>query len=521
MDRMCDGPVYPIGEQSFKEIREAGKVYVDKTSFIPMLLRNKFYFLSRPRRFGKSLFLSTLENFFLGRRELFKGLAIDSYGWDWQEYPVIRINLGEGSYSKDYGLEERLNEILEDYEIKYNNRSSGLSTSARFGSLLRSLKRKFDRQVVILIDEYEKPLLDTIEMSHSQRYKDELADFYSVLKNNEESIKFLFITGVTKFGHLNIFSGFNNLNDISLDDEFTSICGITEQEMLENLRPGIEKFAKAYKLDFDGAVSRLKKYYDGYHFSRELVDIYNPFSLLSCLNVARLTSKWFQSGSSRYLLNQLKSNKYDLSNLEGVKANEDTLSGVDASMKDSVTLLYQSGYLTIKNYNYETTLYTLGIPNYEVRTALYSVIIPYYLGAKYNNATPEAYGFIEMLKDGKAEEAMKWLQGYFSGIPQDVKLDYESEFQQVVYAFFALSGQLSGATLEKKTSDGRIDMVYETEKFVYVFEFKRGENPQIAMDQINSKQYGLQWQADSRKVIKIGVAFSPSSRGIAGFVIER
>lgn len=513
-------PIYPIGEQSFKDIREAGKVYVDKTSFIPVLLHNKFYFLSRPRRFGKSLFLSTLENFFLGRRELFKGLAVDSYDWDWQEYPVIRIDLGEGSYSVPNGLKERLEEIVGRIERFYGVTPSGNDIRGRFSNLIFSLNEKTGKKVVILIDEYEKPLLDALLENHYKDYSKQLAAFYSVLKSNEERLKFLFITGVTKFGHLNIFSGFNNLNDISLDDEFSSICGITEEEMLQQLRPGIKRFADVYKLDFDGAVARLKKYYDGYHFSRNLVDIFNPFSLLSCLNAARLTSKWFQSGSSRYLLNQLKSNKYDLSNLEGIKANEDILSGVDASMKDSVTLLYQSGYLTIKHYDYNTTLYTLGIPNYEVRTALYSAIIPYYIGTRYNNATPEAYGFIEMLKEGKAEEAMKWLQGYFSGIPQDVKLDYESEFQQVIYAFFALSGQLAGATLEKKTSNGRIDMVYETADYVYVFEFKRGEDPQIAMDQINSKQYALQWQADRREVIKIGVAFSPETRGIAGFIIE-
>lgn len=401
-----DKQKYGIGKQDFGSLREGAFIYVDKTQFIIDLIEGPgFYFLSRPRRFGKSLFLSTLENFFRGRRELFKELAIDSYPWDWQEFPVIRINLGEGSYFKDFGLEERLNEILDDYETKYAIPTSGGSPRSRFRSLLKSLNRKFDRKVVILIDEYEKPLLDTIDRPHFQRYQDELADFYSVLKNNEENVKLLFITGVTRFGHLNIFSGFNNLKDVSLEEEYSAICGITEDEMLQHLRPGIEKFAKAYNLDYDGAVARLKKYYDGYHFSRELTDIYNPFSLLSCLNASRLTSKWFQSGSSRYLLNQLKSNKYDLSNLEGIKASEDTLSGVDASMKDSVTLLYQSGYLTIKHYDYNTTFYTLGIPNYEVRTALYSVIIPYYLGAKYNNATPEAYGFIEMLKYGNAEEA--------------------------------------------------------------------------------------------------------------------
>lgn len=517
-----DKQKYGIGKQDFGSLRKSGFIYVDKTQFIIDLLEGSgFYFLSRPRRFGKSLFLSTLENFFIGRRELFKGLAIDSYNWDWQEYPVIRINLGEGSYSKDFGLEERLNEIMEDYEIKYDIQSSGISPRARFRNLLKSLNQKFDLPVVILIDEYEKPLLDTIERPHFQRYQDELADFYSVLKNNEESIKLLFITGVTRFGHLNIFFGFNNLKDISLNEEYSAICGITQTELVSNFKEGIEVFAKTNKVNFNAALGKLKKHYDGYHFSRMLIDVYNPFSVLDFLDSKRITSVWFQSGSSRYLLNNLKNNRYDLTDLDGIIASEDTLNGTDASMKDSVTLLYQSGYLTIKNFNPQSQQYILGIPNYEVSTALYSVIIPYYLGTKYNNATPEAYGFIEMLKEGNAEEAMKWLQGYFSGIPQDVKLDYESEFQQVVYAFFALSGQIAGATLEKKMSNDRIDLVYETSEYIYVFEFKRGEDPQVAMDQINSKQYGLQWQAESREVIKIGVAFSPKTRGIAGFIIEK
>ena len=290
-------PIYPIGEQSFKNIRESGKVYVDKTTFIPTLLRNKFYFLSRPRRFGKSLFLSTLENFFFGRRDLFKGLFIDSYDWDWQKYPVIRFNLGEGSYSEPNGLKQRLGEILEENELKYDIPAEGESPRGRLRNLIIKLNDKFGKEVVVLIDEYEKPLLDSIRKNHFTKYKEMIAEFYSVLKSNEERLKFLFITGVTKFGHLNIFSGFNNLNDISLDDEFTSICGITEEEMLEYLRPGIERFAMTYNLDFEGALGRLKKYYDGYHFSRKLVDIYNPFSLLSCLNASRLTSKWFQSGS--------------------------------------------------------------------------------------------------------------------------------------------------------------------------------------------------------------------------------
>lgn len=512
--------IYPIGEQSFKNIREAGKVYIDKTSFIPLLLRNKYCFLSRPRRFGKSLLLSVLENFFLGRRELFESLAIQSYDWDWKEYPVIRLNLGEGSYSKEEGLEARLIEALQEYEVKYMVDPAGNDPRSRFRNLIINLYEKFGREVVILIDEYEKPLLDASNKPFFNKFQDEMADFYSVLKNNEERIKFLFLTGVTRFGHLNIFSGFNNIIDISLDDEYSAICGITEEEMLLNLKSGIIRFAETYNLEFERAVAKLKEYYDGYHFSRKLIDVYNPFSLLNCLSSSRLTSRWFQSGSYRFLLDRLKANSYDLSDIDGVKAGEETLLGIDASLNASITLLYQSGYLTIKHYDPETNRYTLGLPNYEVSTALYSVIIPYYLGSKYNSAEEKAYGFIDMLRDGEAEEAMKWLQGYFSSVPQDVKLDYESEFQQVIYAFFALCGQLAHTTLEKKTSDGRIDMVYETTKFVYVFEFKRGDDPQKAIDQINDRRYSLQWQAGKRAVIKIGVAFSTKSRGISGYIIE-
>ena len=513
---------YGLGKQDFSSLRKRGFVYIDKTEYIIKLLEGAdYYFLSRPRRFGKSLFLSTLYHFFRGNRELFKDLAIDSYDWNWESYPVIRLNLAEGSYSRPEGLEERLNEILAETEKFYNVSPSGTDPRSRFRNLIISLNERYDKGVVILIDEYEKPLLDTINEPHNEKYQKELADFYSVLKSNEEVIQFLFITGVTRFGHLNIFSGFNNLSDISLDDDFSALCGITQRELLENLRPGIENLAKAYEVDFEDALSKLKEHYDGYHFSRLLIDIYNPFSLLTCLNSSRITSRWFQSGSSRYLLDKLRANNFNLSSLEGVRVSEEILLGTDSSMNESVTLLYQSGYLTIKYYNPENNRYTLGLPNFEVRTALYSAIIPYYLGQKYSSAEEEAIGFIDKLRNGEAEEAMKWLQGYFSSIPQDVKLDYESEFQQVIYAFFALSGQLAKTTLEKKTSDGRIDMVYETNRYVYIFEFKRGEDARKALDQINSKQYARQWQTDDREVIKIGVAFSPKTRGIASFMIER
>lgn len=495
---------------------------MDKTGFIiPLLEGAGIYFLSRPRLFGKSLFLSTLESFFTGRRELFKGLAIDSYEWDWAEYPIIRLNLGEGGFSKATGLDERLVETLRDNARKYGIELKGSNPRVQFRNLIMDLKEKYGRNVVVLIDEYEKPLLDSIDEPHFEPYKKELREFYSVLKQNEESIGFVFITGVTRFGHLNIFSGLNNLKDISLDKKFSALCGITEEELRQYFVPGIEDFAAEEGLREEEIFERLKLKYNGYHFSSALIDIYNPFSILDCIDSRRFTDTWFNSGSSTYLINQLRKNRFDFSRLEGIRTTENKLLGVDANMTDSITLLYQSGYLTIKDYDPNMELYTLGFPNREIASAIYSVIVPYYLGEKFSESKSDALEFVNLLKDGNAEEFMKKLKGYFGGIPYDMKLDYGSDFQNVVYAFFAHIGLLSNTTLEKHTSDGRIDLVLEMKDFVYVFEFKLGTDASKALAQINSKEYDLQWNAAGREVFKIGVAFSSKTRGIASYAIEQ
>lgn len=515
--------LYPLGEQSFRNIREEGKVYVDKTGFIPTLLDYKYNFLNRPRRFGKSLFLSTLEQFFLGQRHLFKGLAVDSYDWewDWEEYPVVRIDLSNGSYSTSDGVNERLSETIASCEARYSVAPMGESVRARFNNLLISLHEKFQKKVVVLVDEYEKPLLDAFGKPYFDDYASKLSDFYSVLKSNSDVLKFVFLTGVTKLGHLNIFSGLNNLTDISLDNNFDAICGITEKELTEYFAPGIERFAAENGLTYEESLSSLKNFYDGYHFSGRLTDIYNPFSLMECLRVSRLTYNWFQSGSSSFLINKLKESHFNLANLDGIKIGEAELSGIDASMNDPVTLLYQSGYLTISHYDKRNQLYTLTIPNKEVSIALYSIIIPYYAGYNHRITADKTLLFLNHLNSGDAEGAMIWLKGFFSSIPYDVKLNYESEFQLIVYAFFALIGLQQDSVLEKQTSSGRIDMVLTLRNYVYVFEFKLGESAEKAIQQINEKEYSLPWIADGREVIRIGVSFSAESRGISDFIIER
>ena len=510
---------YPIGEQNFPKIREGNYLYVDKTQYIPLLLDQSYYFLSRPRRFGKSLLLSTLESFFSGRRELFKGLAVEKFEWDWSAYPVIRMDLSEGSFSDPGGLRSRLTSLLDYKEKEFGLEKVYDQLSDRFTHLIKRLKDKTGKGVVILIDEYEKPLLDSFNTPFAEEYKNDLRNFYSVLKANTDSIRFLFITGVTRFGHLNIFSGLNNLNDISIDDRYAAICGITSEELIENFSFAIEEFAREEQTDFDGALKLLKDYYDGYHFSKSLIDIYNPFSLLKCLDVNELRSSWFLTGSSSYLLDRLRENHYDLTEFEGIKASANTLLGEDASINDPVTLLYQSGYLTIKDYDRQRKRYILGLPNEEVSIALYSAIIPYFLGKRVD-PSDKVETFVDFLLKGLPEKAMNWLQSFFSSIPYDVKLDYERDFQFVIYGFFALAGLMSNAQLEKQTSNGRLDMVLSTDRYVYVFEFKLGNDAQKAMDQINSKQYSLQWQTDGRKVFKIGIAFSAESRGISDFIIE-
>ena len=471
--------IYPLGQQSFKNIREEKKVYVDKTQFIPLLLENRFYFLSRPRRFGKSLFLSTLENFFLGRRNLFEGLAVDSYPWNWEEFPVIRINMGEGSYSKANGLSQHLYEIVEDAESLYDLPPKGSDPRSRLRNIIIKLNAQTGKEVVILIDEYEKPLLDAFDKPHYELYREELADFYSVLKANEERIRFLFITGVTRFGHLNIFSGFNNLNDISLDTRYSSICGITREERDRFLLPGIDNLASDNGWTREDTLQRLKEYFDGYHFSKSLIDIYNPYSLLSSLDKLQILPIWIGTGMSKSALNIIESRNWDLTGIENVKARSFDLLGIDSEFLEPTTLLYQSGYLTIKHYDPQTEIYTLGIPNTEVRQSLYEAIIPKYIGKNLKADSIHLHSLYELMNSGNAEGMMTWLQTFFSKIPPESKLrlredkpQAEKDFQFVVYMLFSQVCSFNRLHLEYSSASGRSDIVIDTEKYVYIIELR-------------------------------------------------
>ena len=517
---------YGLGQQDFKILRESEAVYVDKTHFIPELLNQHYYFLSRPRRFGKSLLVSTLQYFFQGRRELFQGLAIDNYDWDWQEYPVIRIDLSEGDFSTEEGLRIRWLEIMAIYETKFGVLPKGESPRARFNNLIFSLFQKFNRQVVILIDEYEKPLLDAIEKPYFDKVVNELSAIYSVFKSNSEYIRFLFLTGITRFGHLNIFSGLNNLKDISLNPAFEAICGITQKEISEYLLPGVDRYSQHREISQDDALKVLKEYYDGYHFSENLEDIYNPYTLLYCLDTLQLLPMWVATGMTSSLLYLIKNRDWDLSQIEDIQADPITLLGVDAEFLAPTTLFYQTGYLTIKSYDKTTGLFRLGIPNQEVRQSLYKAIIPYYVGKDIKLQTENVANLGKFIREGNADEMMRWLQSFFSKIPSEMKMRLredkpraEKDFQFVVYMIFSQVCSLSRLHLEYSNSAGRSDMVIETKDCIYIIEFKLGSTAQKALQQIEEKGYALPWQSSGKKVIKIGCTFSARSKGLLQFKI--
>lgn len=520
---------YPIGLQNFKEIREGGYTYVDKTHFIPLLLDKKYYFLSRPRRFGKSLFLSTLHYFFRGKRDLFKGLYVDSWkDWDWEPYPVVNISFISGAFHEENGLKVRLLNILKETEEAYGLEIDEESPNERFGKLIRALHKKFDKKVVVLVDEYDKPLLDVIDDEKKlERNREMLSPFFSVLKDSDAHLKLVFLTGVARFGHLNIFSGVNNLEDISIDNDFSSICGITERELKDNFGEGIENLAENLSVSFDTALAKLKEYYDGYHFSAKLEDVYNPYSLITSLSKKEIRDVWVLTGSSSFLLKQLQKEDYNLFDLEGSISDAETLLGVDPNYSNPITLLYQSGYLTIKRLGEEPNEYILGLPNHEVTAALYKAVIPFYT-KKRNAIQLKDYKQIKSwLDEGNIEAFMLWLKEFFARVTYDVKLlpkndrfRRESDFQFVVFCILSLACGLDNVHIEEATSGGRIDLTLETTKFVYIFEFKIGLDSQEALKQIREKRYADRWASDYRKVVLVGVAFSPKTLGIADFGID-
>lgn len=509
---------YPIGLQDFGEIRNGNYVYVDKTVYIAKLLEgSKYYFLGRPRRFGKSLFVSTLEYFFKGEKELFKGLAIDSYDWNWAEYPVFHIDFTQENYSVAGHLTQRIDLILSQYEEFYQIASKNhLSISARFENLIRRTFEKTGRQVVVLVDEYEKPVIDLIgNPAMLEEHREILRGFYSVLKASDKYLKLVFLTGVTKFGQMSVFSGLNNLNDISMHVEFGSICGITQQELEFNFKEGIESIARNLEVSSEDALLLLKQHYDGYHFCKRSDDIYNPFSLNCAFNKREIEPFWSRTGAPTILINILKRQSLDVRDLEGIKVTENQLIDINDQFDKAAPLFYQTGYLTIKDYDRDLKLYTLGFPNQEVRVSFIDDLLPLYI----KKSRVDENSFVNQLSEafyiGEPQKAMEILEQFSASISYEVipAPDVERHFQYMIYLISKLIlSRTTNVKVEEKTSNGRIDLLIETPRYVYIIEIKRDSTAEDGLRQIEDKGYALPYKNDGRKIFLIGMNFSTEKR---------
>ena len=511
----------PIGIQSFEDLRRNNYLYVDKTELIYQLTTGgKTYFLSRPRRFGKSLLMSTLEAYFLGKKELFTGLAMETLETEWKEYPVLHLDLNARNYDSKEALFAILNQHLEKWETKYGDEKKDRSPEERFSYLLEKIHEASGSQVVILIDEYDKPLLQTIGNEKLQeQYKNILKAFYGVLKSADAHLRFVFLTGVTKFGQVSVFSDLNQLKDISMDARYATICGITDKELRRDFQPELEALAANEGLTYEEVCQKMKRMYDGYHFRHNMEGLYNPFSVLNALDSAEFGSYWFSTGTPTFLVQLLKKTDYDLRNIEGIELPVNQFADYRADADYPIPVIYQSGYLTIKGYDKEFQSYTLGFPNEEVKYGFLNFLVPYYTGVSSNENLFNIRHFVNELRSGDANAFLTRLRAFFAGIPYELNDKTERHYQAIFYLVFRLLGQY--IDVEERSAKGRADAVVKTKDYVYVFEFKLEGDVDEALKQIDEKGYLLPYSVDERKLMKIGVSFDSTERNIGEWKIVK
>lgn len=498
---------YPIGMQTFSKIIEEGYAYVDKTAYIkPLLMQGHYIFLSRPRRFGKSLLLSTLEAYFEGRRNLFKGLAADNMDLDWTPSPVIRFDFNAEDFSKEGGLEHLIDSFLRDYEEIYGKRAEDCTLSQRFRSLIRAAYEKTGRRVVILIDEYDKPLLAVEDFNELfERNQRVLKSFFGILKTMDECIRFAFITGVARFSKVSIFSDLNNLKDISMEDAYADICGWTENELIENFSPGIEEIAQKRREPYENTLKSLRDYYDGYLFTEEGSRLYNPFSVLNALDKKRIDPFWFDTGTPTFLVKRIKALGTYPPDINGKMCTREELLAVGLDDRNPVPLMFQTGYLTISSYHEEANLYELRFPNREVEIGFYQQLLPIYVPEVKDIDSPFRFPQFKMdLVEGRPEDFMQRLATLLKDLPGE---DHnESAYRAITYLLAVLCG--TQAIAEHHGYKGHSDIEVTTSRNVYIFEFKYNKSVGEAMDQIRTRDYAGRFALDSRSVYIIGANFN-------------
>ena len=517
----------PIGIQDFEKLRNFNNIYVDKTSYIYELARTSSpYFLSRPRRFGKSLLLSTMEYYFRGKKDLFKGLAIENLEKDWVQYPVIKISFGANSYENNARLKARLNAILTEAEEKYQIQKNSEDAAERLSQIIHSVTKKTGKQVVILIDEYDKPILDALYTQYEEQNRQELRSFYSPLKDCDQYIRFLFITGITKVSHVNIFSGLNQLNDISLDKKYSSICGVSESELGEYFMPEIEALAEEQEMSIEETKAKLAQMYDGYHFTHNVEGVYNPFCLLKCFSANDFGSYWFESGTPSLLVKTLQNQPVELTNIvNGRFANENQFKNYDPDSKNMLPVIYQSGYLTIKDFEKETRLYKLDFPNREVEEGFLDVLLKKFITVPYDDIGLEINNLRVALRGRNIDRALNIIKSAIADLPTVVKKDMcENYYESVTHLMFRMTGWRVVSELQNVC--GRSDVVVASKDSVFVFELKMDKGrpfedvAEEALVQIDANGYSQRFAVSGKAMYKVALVFSSEGKGLLGWKVK-
>lgn len=515
--------LYPVGIQTFERIRKENKLYIDKTEYIYRMTHSGgcYFFLSRPRRFGKSLLVSTFESYFSGKKELFEGLAIEKLEQKWMEYPVLHFDMSGGKHMEKEQLEDYLSNRLEAEERKWGITHTKRGANDRLAELITTAYEISDKQVVVLIDEYDAPMLD---VAHDKETLDVLRNlmrnFFSPLKMCEPMLRFVFLTGITKFSQVSIFSELNNIKNISLDDEYAGVCGITKEELLTQMSEDIDVLAEAQEMTREETIAKLKENYDGYHFSPASPDVFNPYSLLNCFDDKNFGAYWFSSGTPTYLINMLRKFKVLPAKIGRSLARSSAFDAPTENLKTLTPLLYQSGYITIKGYDKMSQLFTLDLPNKEIKVGLFESLLPYYLEGMYAEEGDVAIAQMSVLiRQGDMDGALRLLQEFLGTVPYCNNTNYEGHYQQVLFIIFTLLTHFV-VDVEVHTPNGRVDVVMETEDTLYLIELKLNKSALAAMQQIKLKQYDQRFARCGKPIVKVGVNFDAKKGNIEDWTIE-
>ena len=514
---------YPVGIQSFETIRKQGMVYVDKTAYIYSLVNNGYYyFLSRPRRFGKSLLLSTMQAYFKGRRELFDGLYIGEHEEEWTQREVLKIDFSNGKYFTLQHLQAAINMMLSDFEQQYGvTPLEGATPGVRMTKIIQAAYEQSGTEIVVLVDEYDAPLFDSVEQPEERHImRQTIRDMLSPLKGQGALIRFVFITGITKFSQMSVFSELNNLQNISMLPQYEGICGITEEELTTALQPDIELFAQNTGTTYEAALAELKDMYDGYHFTRIKSDIYNPFSLFNALNSLEVDSYWFASATPTMMIELMQRQQMDMDELEGVETSSDGFdTPIGETITDVVPLLFQSGYLSIKDYDAETQTYTLGFPNREVRMGFARTLYKYLSNDYAMGRNKLRQAFMQFRRSDDIVPFLEALRLFFAGYPYSLNNNNERHYQSVLYTLLVAYG--ADVEAERQTANGRIDIVLRMPKTIYILELKYGYSPAEAIAQTAHKDYAAAFALDARRVVEVGISFSRDERTVTEWTVNK